>query len=268
MQILSHHSSSSLSPERLVIITTPRSGSNYLTTAIDSVPGVRIKVEPLAHSRHSHHMKPNAGDKVVPAYLIFNQLKYVLHNLFAVGQLPAVFGLKCKKIARRCAGFKMMAHQIEGLPNERMFWQLLKEYNVKVIRLHRRNILKQLVSDHICSVTRKSVVYDGEPTTVKVRIPLDDLESRLTQIKVYQSYIDQRVSEYGFDNKLYIYEDIDDNVDVINEEVMPWLINKKCNVIIKTKRQNPASLQERVLNYDELVMVLQKLHMTSFLKDT
>lgn len=265
------HSSGLLSPSRLVILSMPRSGSTYFTAAIDSNPGFRVLVEPLNHYRHGHHMQPPIGDPVVPAYMLYNQLEKVLFDMFCKKPLPSIYNTKYDQHAGVCAGFKIMAHQIIGLPNEKVFWTVLKELDVKVIRYYRHNILKQIISDLIAMKTRQPVAYKRDTEGVKtarVTVDVKLIESAMIEIRKYRAHMDTKVQEYQLDNRMIVYEDISEDLQKIND-YMPWLIGRTVTSFKeRTIRQNPESIKDRVFNYGELVKTCERLHLMSFLKDT
>ena len=265
------HSSSLLSPARLVVLSMPRSGSTFFTSAIDSNPGFRVLVEPLNHYRHNHHMRPTLTDMVVPTYMLYNQLEKVLFDMFCKKPLSSVYNTKYDQDGSVCAGFKTMAHQIVGLPNESLFWRVLKELNVKVIRYYRHNILKQIISDLIAMRTRQPVAYKRalEPVkTTKVQVDVNMIETTMKEIRRYRAHMDAKVQEYQLDNRMVVYEDIEHDLQKIND-YMPWLIGRTISSYKeRTIRQNPESIRDRVLNYEELEKACERLHLTSFLKDT
>lgn len=270
MQISSLRFSDLISPNRIIILTLPRSGSTLLTTCVNSVAGVRMEVEPLNHGRHGHHMKPRHDDMKCPPYLIFNHLPYLMNRYFSVEPLPDFLRGSNVKRGNVAAGFKIMSHQISGMPNSEEFWNLLRYYNVRIVRLYRHNIIKQITSDYIVTRTRQSVVYDGKQDagTVKIRLPVNRLENDIKIIREHQSYIDRNVSKYGLNNLLVTYEDYEHNLSYISDVVMPYYIGRSVKVTARTKRQNPERLRDRLVNYRELVSELRRLNMESFIKDT
>lgn len=269
MQISSHHFSEYHSPNKIAIITMPRTGSTCLSACIGSVPGIRMEVEPFNHTRHSYHMKPNPSDGMVSEDEIFNRLDKLFDIYLSSAPLPERYRGCHKKKADVAAGFKCMIHQICGMPNEKQFWNLLKVHDIKVIKLYRHNIIKQITSSLISEVTRACVVYaqSSQEKTAKVVIPISELSNMIDVIEDQRSYIDKMVALYGLRNMLVIYEDFENDYTYIERKIMPFLIGRRAVVKVRTKRQNPVSIEDRVVNYNELVRELIRLNRQSFLKD-
>ena len=247
-------------PTKIVVLSQPRTGSTLVCSLLNSVPGSRIICEPINPRTHSHHMKPlKNSERLLPEYMVQNNLSYALQLLFNNKPLPEKFAISQKAVTKM-VGFKIMAHQLMALKNEQVFWDYLVENNVKVVLVFRYNIVMQYISDLIVQVTEQPACWDGNIKTAKVIVPIESLENNLRKIITEKRYLIKKVDDLYLNKRRLKYEDFKDNVVLINK-LIPWLIGENANLTTKLSKQNPNSMKARVKNYNELVQELQRLNM-------
>lgn len=243
---------------KFVILSQPRTGSTLLCSLLSSAPGVRALCEPINPRTHNHHMKPILGSNcLVPEDFVQNNLLYVLDTLFS-GDLPPSDWILSKKRGDVAAGFKIMAHQIQGLKNEDLFWEYLASNNIKVIICFRYNILMQYVSDIITTVTRQPACWNGDVKTTKVEIDITKLEFELKKIVKQKEYLLSNVDKYGLDKRRIKYEDFKNSTESV-EKLFYWLVGENKKLSTRLIKQNPDNLIDRVTNYEELVTEVRRL---------
>jgi hypothetical protein len=197
-------------------------------------------------------MRPLPGSiTLLPQDKIHNDLRWCLDLLFDGKPNKDLFNPLWKNV-NSAAGFKIMAHQIQGLANEEFFWNELKSRKVKVILAFRYNILKQYVSDLITLATGQSACWKGAIKTAKVVVPTSSLKMALDNINAQKLYLINKVAEYDLDKVRLRYEDYCDDFSKV-ANILPWLANTSGILTTKLHRQNPVNLKDRVYNYDELV---------------
>jgi hypothetical protein len=211
-------------------------------------------------------MKPIKGSKcLLPEAMVQSNLQRAFRILFSAEAPPDQWILS-RKVANKAAGFKIMAHQIQGLRSEEEFWKNLKDNQIKVILCFRYNILFQYVSDLITIETRQPACWDGNVRTARVHVPLDTLELELQRIINQKQYLLDTTEQLDLPRRRVKYEDFKDNVQPI-EEIMEWLIGERCPLTTKLTKQNPDSLRARVTNYDAFATTVRRLGLGHLLVD-
>jgi hypothetical protein len=261
---------------KFIILAQPRTGSTLITSLIsfNAPKGVRCINEPINPTGHNHHMQPILNPKfkhrynVFPQNLTHNNIVRALDICFAA--LPIVKRKDMQHIGwlhnqipgNIAAGFKIMAHQIMALKQVDKFWEYLHRNDIKTIVIQRDNKLLQWISDLIVQSTHQCVCWDGNVKRAKVKVPLDKLQLNLENIQYQDQYLlDKTVN---LDRKIIIYENFMDNYQLI-EDMLPWLIGVKYKVSAKCVKQNPDSIEDRVINYQQLCDKLAQLGLLSYL---
>lgn len=261
---------------KFIILAQPRTGSTLITSLIslNAPKGVRCINEPINPTGHDHHMQPILNPRLKHEYGVFPQ--NLTHNNIVraldicFDQLPTItrkdmqhIGWLHNKIPGHiAAGFKIMAHQIMALKQEDKFWEYLHRHDIKTIVIQRDNKLLQWISDLIVQTTYQCVCWDGKVKRAKVKVPLDQLQFNLEKIQYQDQYLlDKSVN---LDRKIIVYENFMNNYQLI-EDMLPWLIGIKYKVQAKCVKQNPDSIEDRVINYKELCDKLAQLGLNGYL---
>jgi len=243
---------------RFVILSQPRTGSTLVCSLLSSIPGVRALVEPVNPLGHYHHMQPIIGSRcLLPQDMIQSDISGAMDMLLAEDPPPIKWVLS-RKVADVAAGFKIMAHQIQALNQEGIFWRYLSRNNIKVILVFRYNILQQYISDIITSITNQPACWDGNAKTAKVEIHLESLEANFARIIREKQYLLDMVAKWDLDHKRLKYEDFKDDMTTVGN-ILPWLIGKHAKLQTRLIKQNPNNVKDRVTNYAELAEVVAKL---------
>jgi LPS sulfotransferase NodH len=254
-------------PVPFVILSQPRTGSTLLCSLLNSHPQVRALVEPINPRTHCHHMRPVAGSAcLLPEIMVQHNIQRALKILFAAEPPPQQWILSRKRGDRAC-GFKIMAHQLQGLKSEPQLWDYLVSNQIKTILCLRYNILMQYVSDLITIETRQPTCWDGKVKTARVKVRIDTLELELKRIMRQKQYLIDNVEQLGLPSRRIKYEDFKDDVTPV-EDLLCWLIGEHYPVTTKLVKQNPDSLRARVINYDALAREVSRLGLDHLLVNT
>jgi len=241
---------------KFVVLSQPRTGSTLLCSLFSSHPGVRCLIEPINPETHTHHMQPIADSNcLLPEAMVQDRLSDAMDLLLSQEVLPDQWVLS-KKAGAVASGFKIMAHQLQALKHEELFWQYLRANKIKVILVFRHNIVMQYVSDLIVKETRQAACWGDDPIQAKVEVPIDSLERNIRRIMREKKYLIAKC--HGLQHKRLRYEQFKDNYEPV-EKVLEWLIGEKYSVKSRLQKQNPDSLRERVINFDALVSELNRL---------
>jgi len=246
-----------MSHAKFVILSQPRTGSSLTCSLLSSHKGVRCLIEPINPITHSHHMRPMPDDStcLIPEELVQNNINEALDIILSKQPPPDEWVLS-SRVASLAAGFKIMAHQIQSLKSEEMFWTYLHRYNIKALLIVRDNIAMQYVSDLITKVTREPTCWIGTPKIAKVEVPISTLGENLLRIRRERRYLLDKSKL--LDRRILTYEQFKDTVEPM-EKIFHWITGKTSSLITKLQKQNPDSLKSRVLNYEDLADELKRL---------
>jgi very-short-patch-repair endonuclease len=161
-----------------------------------------------------------------------------------------------KKVGAVASGFKIMAHQVQALKEERLFWKYLADHRIKVVMVFRYNIIMQYVSDLITIETRQPACWNEDPIPTKVKVHIGSLEHNIRRIMREKKYLIDKCKYLP--HKRIVYEQFKNNCGPA-ERILEWLIKEKRLVKSRLRKQNPDSLRERVINFDALVAELKRL---------
>lgn len=240
-----------------IIIAQPRTGSTLVCSLLNSVNGVRTIIEPINPIGHTHHMQPEAN-QLVPQHELFN-IEHVL-DILLYSENP--WGLSNKQFYR-ASGFKIMAHQILGLPNADRFWQYIRSNKIKIIWVSRNNIVLQYVSDLIVQKTRQAACWDNNTTRTKVKVDCCRLKDDIELIRHEVNYIQNMLTNMSIDYKKLKYEAFEKSYKPVSN-ALKWLINEKHVLTSKLVKQNSNKLSDRIENYTETLGTLQNLGLTQY----
>jgi len=262
--------------KKFIILAQPRTGSTLVTSLIHSgaPAGIRCINEPINPVGHKHHMQPAKPENkerhaLIPDEIIQNDICRALDLCYTPTfdnvseDMKNISWVKRKIDGRVAAGFKIMAHQIMALKQEKKFWEYLHRYDIRTIVVRRSNILMQWISDLIVKKTRQCVVWNGPVKRAKVEVPIEDLEDNINRITREEEYLLDR--SRLLDRRILIYEHFRYDYKRV-EELLPWLIGVKYPVIAHCSKQNSDELAERVTNIERLQAKLEQLGLVHLLK--
>lgn len=166
-----------------VILFEGRTGSSYLVTSISKHPNVRAGWEELVQLKPlGHEAQAEWADKALTAPLI--------------GRFGAV-------------GFKT---KLRDIANPTQFSQLLRERNVKVVHMQRRNRVKVAISEINCNVlharTGSYNVYKEDDRLPPIRIDVAEFKSTLAMREQLDSDLKGFVDDLQLPTLDIYYENI------------------------------------------------------------
>ena len=221
---------------RFAIVGHARTGSNYLLDGLRISPSVRMYHEIFAdHNR---------------------QIGKDFDRVFS-----AVFQPESK--ATRVVGFKVFYNHL----TEEEWKKLLACHELKIIHLTRRNRLRTVISLEIAFKTGQWTKSGNSGSLKERRILLDPakLVNRLGQIEAGEAaararFRDRPVLEV-------VYEELVQSPQSVFGSVSKYLgIDGIDSNRIKLKRQNPETLEQLIINYEEIKAVLQGTRFAEYLE--
>lgn len=221
--------------ERFAIVANARTGSNYLLAGLRSSAAIRMYHEIFAS-----------------------------HNREVGKDFERLFSILCQPESRRTrmVGFKVFYNHL----TEEEWHKLAAHRDLKILHLTRRNRLRTVVSLEVAFKTgqwTKAGRHSG-PKEKRVELPPARLLERLEQIERGEAaararFCDRPVLEI-------VYEDLVQSPHEGFAAVGAYLAVDDIDPgSIRLKRQNPESLQDLLLNYDEVEAVLRNTRYAEFL---
>lgn len=230
---------------KFVIFTTPRTGSTLLIKSLDNHPDVFCAGEVFFFKGAIYHnewrypfIKLPIGSKLnylVNYPKIFLSLKNFLNKFFNTNQK-----------GEKARGFKLMHFQTLYTPG---IFDYLKNNDVKVIVLIRKNILRNTLSDLRARATK---VYHNEKGAAdnipKFKVDLNELGKKMKQIEGFNVQL-EKASE-GLNRKIVYYEDFEQWESTLSG-VLQFIQVADIPVKAVSQKLNPDKLEDMIENYTE-----------------
>lgn len=223
--------------QRFAIVGNARTGSNYLLDGLKSSPAIRMYHEIFA----SHNRRVGADfDKI----------------------LSTVFQYEDK--STQAVGFKVFYNHL----TEEEWNKLVACQGLKVIHLTRRNRLRTVISLEIAFKTGQWTKSGNSGGPREKRVTLDALKliQRLEQIEEGEVATRRRFCDRP--TLEVVYEELVRSPEQVFTAVGAYLGVEGIDPgKIRLKRQNPETLPQLIVNYDEVEAVLQNTKFAEYLTD-
>ena len=221
--------------QRFAIVAHARTGSNYLLDGLKSSPVVRMYHEIFA----SHNRQLGKDYEKI---------------------LSTVFQSQSKSV--RIVGFKIFYNHL----TEQEWSKLVAWRDLKVIHLTRKNRLRTVISLEIAFKTGQWT-RSGRPGALqerRIELEPSKLLRRLEQIEQGEIATRRRFSDRPVLE--VVYEDMIRSPHETFNSVGAYLgVEAMKPDKIRLKRQNPESLEQLIINYDEIETVLKNTRFAEFL---
>lgn len=240
---------------KFIVLSTQRSGSTFLVTALSSHPRIHCYEEIFLRTNHNSE-----------TYLTYRTatLNRRLAHLFQRKQLIAEYLMNlytASEPSGDAVGFKLMYPQIRQLP-EITAW--IKEHKIKVIHLIRQNTLKVIVSHQAAKKRKLYHLTRPLEQVSKIHLPPRKVKTSLV-------YLTQQVQKYRriFADNPYLevtYESFVAHQDYETQRILQFLqIEPFIPLTSPLVKINPDSLPELIENYEEITRVLRGTTFEQFL---
>lgn len=222
---------------RFAIVGNARTGSNYLLDGLKSSPSIRVYHEIFA----SHNRR------------VGEDFEKILSTVF-----------QYESRSTEVVGFKVFYNHL----TDEEWDKLLACRELKIIHLTRRNRLRTVISLEIAFKTGQWTKSGNSGEPKEKRVALDPLKliQRLEQIEAGEIATRRRFSDRPVLE--VVYEDLVCAPAEVFKSVGDYLgVQGLDPGKIKLKRQNPETLQQLILNYEEVAAVLQNTRFAGYLSD-
>jgi len=245
--------------KKFIILSYKRSGSTMLYTLLQSHPDIRCHGELFLKEKEKKdtlfHLYRN--NSLIAKFLFHSPLRSYIIGKY----LKDIFQ---ERDEEKAIGFKLMYGQARDFPYI-LYW--IKRHRVKILHLHRRNILKTCLSVKLALQRGRGHSKKILPTK-KITIDENMILGELTSIARRLKFMDWFCSLY-FPHLSYIdiyYEDFLSDMEANCKKLLNFL-GIKSDIFLKTelKKLNPNSVIDIVENYEKLVKALEGSYFEQFL---
>lgn len=247
---------------RFIIFTAPRSGSTVLTRTLDEHPEIFCAGELFHETSDIHHPEwyfPswNLSEKNKTLRKVDKVINYPNLRLRSIPHIKKFY--EAAKENEKARGFKVMFSHIKTAP---YIWNYLKEENVKVIVLIRKNIFRTALSRFRKAETR--IPHSTEAITVNTKFYVSP-----------QHLLKQLSSLENVNKQLLHYSNSMKRIVINYEDFENW--NSTLHCVFNFLQVTPKPLQpvlnkvgaknwcNEVENYEEVEKVLQQNNYTQYL---
>jgi hypothetical protein len=232
---------------KFIVFTTPRTGSSLLIKTLDSHPEIFCGGELFFFKGDIYHNECRYPFWKLP---VSSKLNYLINYPKIYFTLPGFLDkfYKTNDASVKAKGFKLMHFQTYYTPG---IFSYLKQRNVKMIVLIRKNILRNTLSD---LRARSTKVYHNEGDVATITIPkfhvdVNELGKKMKQIESFNKQLEN--STENLDRKIVYYEDYE-NWDETISEVLNYLNVTDVPFRDASKKLNPDGLEDMIGNYTEV----------------
>jgi len=228
---------------RFVVLATPRSGSNWLCSLLDSHPAVLCHHE-LFNPEGIHVALSQRGSDLGFGGLAARERdpEQLLARAWA------------QHLGHAAVGFKLNRGQAPAI-----LARVLADPAVRKIVIRRRNRIRSLVSERIAEVSGAWESYAGlelSPVTQPVLVPPAALRRHAADNRAFYDHIAAALKHGGQQAFELAYEEVGD--PAVQRRLLTAL-EVAPDVALKagTRRQNPAPLPDLIANFAELAEALK-----------
>ena len=238
---------------KFIVLTQARTGSNMLVSMLDNHPEVRCFREafnPHSVFGYENWLQKSSLRQIANRYIRDYSVEKYLESLLAVSP----------KDNTRAIGFKVIyPGQFDRWHNFRCYW---RTHDFKIISLIRHNLLRKYLSSRIANLEDAWSAQQHRGSTLSVKLDVSDLKREMARMDTIYRLIDTLTVE--FRGIQVSYEQLSADREGVMRTLFQFLGIKEFEadtLKAKTAKQNPASLEELIENYDE---VRAALHNTKY----
>jgi len=226
-------------PNRFVIFATPRSGSNWLCTLLDSHPDILC-----------HHELFNPGGIHLAWSLRDTDFSLGDTELQQKQPLTLLQNAWSGHGGARAVGFKLNIGQSASV-----FEAVLDDPSILKILLRRNNRIRCFVSERIAETTGDWESYPDSthraPARPAVHVEAAELIAHAERNRAYLDELRSKLQSRGHAVHELAYEELGDRLT--QERLLGFLgVDESVRLSGNTRKMNPGPLPELVANYDEL----------------
>ncbi len=273
-----------------VILASPRTGSTYLVNALDTHPEIHCRGELFGYYifRNFPYVKylrfrHNAGESQIIRILkaawnfIIRQLLVLFATYRDLNPHAYLEKWREKKPAARYFGFKLLPPYRAGfvilpfIPHKAGIALLPSLKPLKIIRLKRRNIVKQAISREMATLKRNWQARRPNIPQQKFILKPDRIAYWLDIIRKEEEMLDALVKQDEVSSITLVYEDFFSDIDSGLKAIADFFdINAADFNLDKVKifKFTASDLRNVIVNYDEIYDSLASPQLKEMMADT
>lgn len=247
--------------ERFIIFTTQRSGSTVLTRTLDEHPEIFCAGEIFHEINDIHHPEwhfPSwaLSEKNKTLRKFDKVINYPNLRFRALPHIKKFYA--AAEPGEKARGFKLMVSHMRTMP---FVWEYLKQENVKVIVLIRKNIFKTALSRLRKDETRLPHLAGGQIENKSIRIAPEKLLKQLN----FLENVNRQLLNYseGMDRIVIYYEDFA-QWDAMLYKVFDFLKVSPLTLQPVLTRLSHKDWREEVKNYQEIEKLMAEHNYTQY----
>lgn len=230
-------------PHRFVVIATPRCGSNWLCTLLNSHPQI------LCH----HELFNEDGIRVSQP---LREQGWTLGDRQMQQQQP----LQLLELAwRENLGFSRVGFKININQSPAVFEAVLADPSIQKILIRRRNRVRTYLSEEIALRTGHWESYDSSgqpPPTGPIKLRPDGLFEHSQRNQTFYQHIETSLDDRAQTAFHIAYEDIPD-ADVRQQLLVFLGVDTDVPLLASTSKMNPGRLDDMISNFEALSAALK-----------
>jgi len=236
-----------------VILTIPRTGSNYLCSALNAHPEVLC-----------HHEVFNASG-IFCSLDLRSRSAYYFGTLAERDRDPSGF---LDRVWNRSFGHPVVGIKLCRGQNHAAFEAVLEDASVRKVVMLRRNRVKCYVSEMLAQLTGEWESYPGvrpagEP--IRIPVPAGGLFRYVEHNQTFYDDIARRLAAQGQAAITVAYEDLFAGGSGAMAEILRFLAVADGGAALSgaTRKQHPTDLRDLIANFDQLAAALRGTELES-----
>ncbi|HKJ16028.1 MAG TPA: hypothetical protein VJ984_01600 [Xanthomonadales bacterium] len=230
-------------PQRFVIIATPRSGSNWLCTLLNSHPDILC-----------HHELFNPDGVHIAWSLRGSDFDLGGPDLQREKPLELLNRAWSQSLGHACVGFKINRGQSEAA-----FSAVLQDPAIRKILVSRKNRVRAFVSETIAEINGQWESFPDSPPPTSVQPVTIDPQALKSHAQANQAYLEEIRQLLDHSGQAF-FETYYENIGKLNHqhELLDFLgVEQNVELKGQTRRMNPEPLESLIQNHDALAAELE-----------
>jgi len=226
--------------QKFIIMGMPRSGSNFLASSLRS--GKNIIAFGELFNEKSHQRRDIQWD--TPGYRT-TEKALRLRDADPVGFLESMV-FNRRPVGIEALGFKLFYHHADE--NWAPVWPYLKEQDLKVLHLKRKNYLKVHLSMSVARRTREFLSQSSKPRQLAIHLDYDECLQWFEMTRAW----DTEFNTCFKDNLVIHYDDLVIDHARCMREIQEYLNVRISETSSPLTKQARLPLENAILNFDQL----------------